>query len=140
MGWGWWFVTFLMKVLLISMDKQLDTNTAFIQVRVDIDLCGSLASEFVKKHFGSDQFSTISSDQENHSLIIGFGYKVNGYEREVGHIIYKPADLVMCIVVINEFAKKRFIDHLDNNDVKYRVLKWTQRQTLTHKTNCKWTL
>ena len=105
------------------MEKQLDANTAFIQVRCDIDQCSRLASEFVKKHFGSDQFSTISTDQENDKLIIGFGYKVDGYPREVGHILYEPSGLEMCIVVINDFAKKRFLDHLDNNDVKYRVLK-----------------
>ena len=58
-------------VLLIGMDIQLGTNTAFIQVRVDIDLCGSLASKFVRKHFGSDEFSTISTDQENNKLTLG---------------------------------------------------------------------
>ena len=104
------------------MDKQLDTNTAFIQVRVDIDLCGSLASKFVRKHFGSDEFTTLTTDQENNSLIIGFGYKVDGYPREVGHIIYELGGLEMCIVVINDFAKKRFLDHLNATDVVYRVL------------------
>ena len=104
------------------MDKQLNANTAFIQVRVDIDLCGSLASEFVKKHFGSDQFSTISTDQENNTLSIGFGYKVDGYPREVGQILYEIGGLEMCIVVINDFAKKRFIDHLETTDFVFRIL------------------
>ena len=104
------------------MDKLLYTNTAFIQIRVDIDLCGSLVSKFLRKHFGTKEFTTLSTDQENDSLIIGFGYKVDGYEREVGHIIYKPDGLEMCIVVINDFAKKRFIEHLKATDFVFRVL------------------
>ena len=115
-------ITFLTKVLLISMDKQIDTNTTFIQVRADIDLCGSLASKFIRKHFGSDEFTTLSTDQDEKKLIIGFGYKVDRYPREVGHLIYEPNGLEMCIVVINDFAKKRFIDHLETTDVVFRVM------------------
>jgi len=55
---------------------------------------------------------------------MGFGYKVDGYPREVGHIHYKwDLDLAVCWVVINEFAKKRFMDHLETTDVVFRVLK-----------------
>lgn len=104
------------------MNELLDTNTAFIQVRVDIDLCGSFASNFIRKHFGTKEFTTLSTDQENDSLIIGFGYKVDGYDREVGHIIYKPDGLEMCIVVINDFAKKRFIEDLKTTDYVFRIL------------------
>ena len=109
-----------MKVLSISMNKQLDTNTAFIQVRVDIDQCGRIVSKFVRKHFGSDEFSTISGEQDN-KLSLGFGYKVDGYPREVGHILHKYG-VKMCVVVINNFAKKRFIQHLNTTDIVFRIL------------------
>ena len=103
------------------MNKEFETNTAFIQVRVDIDQCGKLASEFVRKHFGSDEFSTISGNSANNKLTISFGNKVDGLSREVGHMLYKFG-VKVCVVVINAFAKKRFIEHLKVSGVRYREL------------------
>ena len=105
------------------MDKQLETNTSYIQVRCDIDQCGRLASDFVRKHFGTKEFATLSGNKEHNSLTIGFGYKVDGHSREVGHILYAiDLDLKVCVVVINAFAKKRFIEHLKVSGVNYKEL------------------
>lgn len=106
---------------ILCMDKELENNIAFIQVRVDIVQCDKLASEFVRKHFGSDEFSTISGNNENNKLTIGFGYKVDGLSREVGHMLYKFG-VKVCVVVINAFAKKRFIEHLKVSGVRYKEL------------------
>jgi len=106
------------------MNKQLNANTTLIQIRVEIDHCGKIVSEFVRKHFGSDEFTTLSEHQHLRKIVMGFGYKIDGYPREVGHIHYKwDLDLAVCWVVINEFARKRFMEHLETSDVVYRVMK-----------------
>ena len=103
------------------MGKELDINTAFIQVRSDIDICGKLASDFVRKHFGTKEFATLSGNKEHNSLTIGFGYNVDGHSREVGHILHEFG-VKVCVVVINAFAKKRFIEHLKVSGVNYKEL------------------
>ncbi len=102
------------------MDKQLDINTTFIQVRLNVDQCGKMLSEFVREHFGTDEFSTISGYQ-GIKITLGFGFKVDGHLREVAHILY-TVGCKICIVAIKNFARRRFIDYMNKADVVIRVL------------------
>ena len=103
------------------MEKELDHNSTFLEISSDIKEAGRLASGFVRKHFGSEEFSTFSGNNETKSLTLGFGYYIDGHPREVGNIIYK-IDLNVCVVVINDFAKKRFIDYMIESAVHYRKI------------------
>ena len=82
---------------------------------------GDLISDFTISCYSNNEITRQYEMKDDNVFRLDFGYKTDGLNRLLGTYLYRN-DFEASAIIINNFAKEKFIEFMDRVQVPYKVL------------------